>query len=51
VVATRWVRDLADVDWGGPLHAMVVPAPLHVVEAEALRAFGGATGEIDGYVR
>jgi len=51
VVATRRVRGLGEVNWGGPLHVLVVPAPLHVVEAEALRAFGGAPDEIEDYVR
>jgi len=37
---------LADRDFGGPLHLLVVAGDLHDLEAEALRAFGGAPEEL-----
>jgi diphthine synthase len=42
VVAADRLSALAERDLGAPLHMLVVPGDLHVVEAEALAAFGGA---------
>jgi diphthine synthase len=41
VVADR-LSNLAERDFGDPLHLLVLPGDLHHVEAEALRAFAGA---------
>ncbi len=38
--------ELADYDFGGPLHILVVPADLHFMEAEALVKLAGAPEEI-----
>ena len=46
VVAADRLSALADRDFGDPLHLLVVPGELHHLEAEALRAFGGASGEL-----
>jgi len=37
---------LAEYDFGGPLHVLIVPAKLHFMEAEALVALAGAPPEI-----
>jgi diphthine synthase len=42
VVAADRLGALADREFGPPLHLLVVPADLHHVEADALRAFGDA---------
>jgi len=49
--ATRRINVLGGVEWGGPLHVLVVPAPLHVVEVEALQTFTGAPEELSEYAR
>jgi diphthine synthase len=40
--------DLAGMDFGAPLHAIVVPGKLHFVEAEALTVLAGADPELVG---
>ena len=45
VVADRLDR-LADQDFGEPLHLLVLPGPLHDIEAEALRIFAGAPDDV-----
>ena len=45
VVADR-LAALADRTFGDPLHLLVIPGDLHHVEAEALRAFGGAPEDV-----
>jgi diphthine synthase len=46
VVKAGYAQDLDDFDFGAPLHILVVPASLHVVEAEALVKLAGAPQEI-----
>ena len=46
VVAADRLSELAERDFGYPLHLLVVPGDLHHVEAEALRAFAGAPAEL-----
>ncbi|MFB6121027.1 MAG: diphthine synthase [Halobacteriaceae archaeon] len=46
VVAADRLSALADRDFGAPLHMLVVPGELHVIEADALRAFGDAPDEL-----
>lgn len=41
VVAAGSAADLAEVDFGGPLHILVVPAELHLMEREYLQTFAG----------
>jgi len=45
-VLADWLPRLAEHDFGGPLHILVVPARLHFMEAEALVALAGAPEEI-----
>ncbi len=45
VVADR-IAGLAEGDFGEPLHLLVIPGPLHHLEAEALRTFAGAPTEL-----
>jgi diphthine synthase len=40
------ITSLNDIDFGGPLHIMVVPANLHFMEARALVALAGAPSTI-----
>jgi diphthine synthase len=42
VVAADSLAALGERSFGDPLHLLVVPGDLHEMEAEALRAFGGA---------
>lgn len=37
---------LSKLDFGLPPHVLIVPGKLHFMEAEALRVFGGAPGEV-----
>ncbi len=46
VVKADYVRNLKNVDFGPPLHILVVPASLHFIEAEALVRLSGAPPEI-----
>ena len=46
VVKAGKISDLADFDFGGPLHCIVIPAELHVVEAEYLVEIAGADSSI-----
>jgi len=46
VVVARPLVELADYDFGGPLHILVVPADLHFMEAEALVKLAGAPEEV-----
>lgn len=45
VVAADSLSELADREFGGPLHLLVVPGDLHHIESEALRTFAGAPPE------
>lgn len=40
------IRELIDFDFGGPLHSIVIPSKLHIVEAEYLVEICGAPKEI-----
>lgn len=40
------IRDLIGFDFGGPLHCIVIPSKLHIVEAEYLVEIAGADAEI-----
>ena len=46
VVRAGKISDLIDYDFGGPLHCIVIPADLHIVEAEYLVAIAGADSRI-----
>ncbi|ADJ15085.1 diphthine synthase [Halalkalicoccus jeotgali] len=46
VVAADSLSELADREFGGPLHLLVIPGDLHHIEAEALRAFAGAPADL-----
>jgi diphthamide biosynthesis methyltransferase len=41
VVAAGDARRLKDIDFGPPLHILIVPAALHVMEREYLEMFAG----------
>jgi diphthine synthase len=45
-VLADWLPKLAEHDFGGPLHILVVPARLHFMEAEGLVALARAPEEI-----
>lgn len=40
------ISELIDFDFGGPLHCIVIPSKLHIVEAEYLVEIAGASPEI-----
>ena len=40
------IKDLIDFDFGGPLHCIVIPSKLHIVEAEYLVEIAGANPKI-----
>lgn len=42
IVKAGKIADLIDFDFGGPLHCIVIPADLHIVEAEYLVEIAGA---------
>ena len=46
IVKAGYIRDLIDFDFGGPLHCIVIPSDLHIVEAEYLVEVAGAPREI-----
>lgn len=46
VVKAGKVKDLIDYDFGGPLHCIIIPANLHIVEAEYLVEIAGANLDI-----
>ncbi|WP_122090007.1 diphthine synthase [Halalkalicoccus subterraneus] len=46
IVAADALSALADREFGGPLHLLVVPGDLHHIEAEALRTFADAPAEL-----
>ncbi|KYH26802.1 diphthine synthase [Halalkalicoccus paucihalophilus] len=46
VVAADALSELAEREFGGPLHLLVVPGDLHHIEAEALRTFADAPIEL-----
>ncbi|MDS0298230.1 diphthine synthase [Halogeometricum sp. S1BR25-6] len=46
VVAADRLSVLADREFGDPLHMLVIPGDVHHVEADALRALGGAPDDV-----
>ena len=46
LVAADRFSALADREFGGPLHMLVIPGDLHHVEAEALETLGGCPSEL-----
>ncbi len=46
VVKAGLISDLIEYDFGGPLHCIVIPADLHIVEAEYLVDVAGADSSI-----
>ena len=46
VVKAGKISELIDYDFGGPLHCVVIPAELHIVEAEYLVEIAGADSSI-----
>ena len=46
VVKAGKVSELIDFDFGGPLHCIVIPSKLHIVEAEYLVEVAGADPKI-----
>ena len=46
MIKAGYIRDLIDFDFGGPLHCIVIPSDLHIVEAEYLVEVAGAPREI-----
>jgi diphthine synthase len=46
VVAADVLSELATRDFGDPLHLLVIPGTLHLLEAEALEAFAGAPEDL-----
>ena len=40
------ISELIDYDFGGPLHCIIIPSKLHVVEAEYLVEIAGADSKI-----
>ncbi|QUH23865.1 diphthine synthase [Methanobacterium alkalithermotolerans] len=46
VIRADIIKKLIKEDFGGPLHSLIIPAPLHIVEAEYLVAVAGAPEDI-----
>ncbi|ADQ67868.1 diphthine synthase [Halogeometricum borinquense DSM 11551] len=46
LVAADRLSELAERDFGDPLHMLVIPGDVHHVEADALRTLGGAPDEV-----
>ena len=46
IVKAGKISELIDYDFGGPLHCIVIPAELHIVEAEYLVEIAGADSSI-----
>ena len=46
LVAADRFSELADREFGGPLHMLVIPGDLHHVEAEALETLGGCPADL-----
>ena len=40
------ISELIDFDFGGPLHCIIIPSKLHIVEAEYLVQIAGADSNI-----
>ncbi|MDL2246385.1 diphthine synthase [Methanobrevibacter sp. OttesenSCG-928-K11] len=46
IVKASAIRELIDYDFGSPLHCIIIPSKLHIVEAEYLVEVAGAPREI-----
>ena len=46
VVRADRISELIDFDFGGPLHCIIIPSKLHIVEAEYLVEIAGADESI-----
>ncbi|MDO5848834.1 MAG: diphthine synthase [Methanobrevibacter sp.] len=46
IVKAGKISELIDYDFGGPLHCIIIPSKLHIVEAEYLVEIAGADPEI-----
>lgn len=46
VVRAGKIKELRDFDFGGPLHCIVIPSKLHIVEAEYMVEIAGADPKI-----
>ena len=46
VVKAGKISDLINFDFGGPLHCIVIPSKLHIVEAEYMVEIAGADPKI-----
>ena len=46
VVRAGRISELIDFDFGGPLHCIVIPSKLHIVESEYLVEIAGANSSI-----
>ena len=46
IVKAGEISQLIDYDFGGPLHCIIIPSSLHIVEAEYLVEIAGASPEI-----
>jgi len=46
VVRAGKISELIDFDFGGPLHCIVIPSKLHIVEAEYIVEIAGADSSI-----
>ena len=50
MVRANKIGKLIDMDFGGPLHCLIIPSDLHVVEAEALVELAGAPENIVNFI-
>ncbi|MDD4594354.1 MAG: diphthine synthase [Methanobacteriaceae archaeon] len=46
IVKADYIKNLIDYDFGGPLHCIVIPSKLHIVEAEYLVEIADAPSEV-----
>ena len=46
IIKAAEVAKLSKLDFGSPPHVLIVPGKLHFMEAEALKMFAGAPGEV-----
>jgi len=50
-IKADFVKSLENFDFGNPPYSLIMPGELHFMEAEALRAFGGAPAEFRRLVK
>lgn len=46
VIKAGLIKELIDFDFGGPLHSIIIPSKLHIVESEYLVEVAGASNDI-----